>query len=136
MAALRAFQVITLDLHHGRSLARRAFFDNQHRRNVVLNWITAPAILTDQSAPVFLHLDLRTARRANQNLQQVLANGHGFLRPLERVSSDRRLLSLTVSQSAEQGSLKARKRVNRESSIEEEPFLLLTIHALTIDGFS
>ena len=85
MAALGAFQALTFDLHHGRSFTGRALFDNQHRGDVVLNGIAAPAILTDQRAPVLFQLNLRTARRANQNLQQVLANGKKSIRPLERV---------------------------------------------------
>jgi hypothetical protein len=79
MPALRAFQLLAFDLHHGRGLARGAFFDNQHGRDVVFNRVAAPAILTDESRAVFLQLNARTASGADENLQQVLTNGHRFL---------------------------------------------------------
>lgn len=76
MLAFRADEILAVALHHRFRFARGTFFDDQHRRNIILNRIAAPACLTLQTAPVSLHLNLRAARGANQNFQQVLWDRH------------------------------------------------------------
>src|ERR1700739_782761 len=68
------------DGSRSRRLSTRLFFDasfvDQHHGNVVANRVHSLALNALEAVLVLLQLDRRFAQRADENLQQILANGH------------------------------------------------------------